>query len=173
MARSESSYSSLTYAAQLESMSYQQAKRDFDANGGAIISGVPFSGAMSQRDYNSAKQELRDRLDLKSIMAHQYQLAVADGDPTIVAAWSDCVAHLQGLIARMKPIDDDTVELSVEYHPAANAPAPVVQAGTHITNGRVVAGSEYLTQGKPREGKDSKGHQPLSIRSGRRAHYVD
>jgi hypothetical protein len=147
LARQESSYSSLVYASQLERMSYQEANSDFKANGGVSIAGIRFFADMGEKRYQRSIDDLRGKVDLTKIRGHQAQIAVADGDPTIVTAWQHCIQNQQGMVARMKPIDNNTLELIVEYRPHPNPVPPTVEPGTGITNAAVLRGEEFLKVG--------------------------
>lgn len=144
LSRREDSYSSLVYASRLEQMSYQEAMRDFQANGGATIKGIPFSASMSEQQYNSNLQRLKRSVDLTTVRSNSTQLVVADGDPTIVSAWENCILRSTGIIATMRPLDAQIIELSITFRPFPNAPAPTIDHGTHVTNATILAGGEFL-----------------------------
>lgn len=162
IARMENSYSSLVYAARLERKSYEEANREFQANGGITIKGIPFSAGMGQQAYNRAIQQLQGSTDFSEIRTYDVQLAVADGDPTIVGAWRDCISSYQGVVARMRPIDDRQIELIVEYRPHPNPQRPVVQPGTTVTNATIVAGAEVLRIGSAEIGISNP--RPITLR---------
>lgn len=147
IAQRERSFSSLVYAARLEQMSYQEAKRDFEANGGINIKGISFTAGMSEQNYSRSIERLRQSVDLAEVRSHEAQLVVADGDPAIVSAWQNCVGGLRGMVARIRPIDDTTAELIVEFRPFPGAQPPIVEPGGMVRNATVLSGDHYLQVG--------------------------
>ncbi len=153
LAQQERSYSSLVYASRLERMSHQEAMREFEASGGITLKGIPFRAGMSQEEYRSSIEQLRQSVDLTDVRAHEAQLVVADGDPEIVRAWQSCVAGLTGMTARMRPVDDQLVELIIEYRPPpGGTQSPVVDNSSGVRNAQIVAGGEYFEPNNSRIG---------------------
>lgn len=142
-------YSSLAYAARLERMNYDEARRTLSQSGSFSIPGVgSLTASSSESDFRRTMNLLRQSVDLSAVRENEAQLAVADGDPEIVRAWENCIGRLAGVVTRLRPLDDTTIQLIVVYRPyPGREGSPTIEPGTHVTGATIQAGGEYLVLG--------------------------
>ncbi len=142
--KSFSYYSSVVYAAELSQMTSDDARKSLSTAGAFDFDGYTISGNSSDDQLNQFNNSVQQSINVQQVLKYGAQIAVTDGDPTIVKAWSDCIGGYKGLVMTMTEIDPTLISLTVTYQPFPGSPTITVQGSYVEPPGSVVDGQQWL-----------------------------
>ena len=96
--RENSFFKQIIYSRFLSS-SFQQSKRDQSLGFGVPVGEIVLGGNYTEAQFNQKKQDVRRELSNQVVASNEVHTALASGDPTIVNAWTQCMAQAGGQLA--------------------------------------------------------------------------
>jgi hypothetical protein len=148
-------YASTVFAARLSTMTDDQAKTALSTGGTFNYLGYAIGGNFSGDQFKEFKNAVQKSIDVQQVLKYAAQVAVTDGDPTIVNAWLSCVRNYMGLVITMEEIDPTLIKVTLRYQAFPGMSTITVKDSFVEPPNVVVSGQGYLNANSTAIGFDT------------------
>lgn len=136
-------------AARLTTMTKSEAEKKFAGGANFALDGFPLGADYSDADYNSWVQQVKQSLDVDTLIKNERDILVSVADPTVVNAWVQCMQmNSSGLKATLSPNGPTQISMTVTWIPGPAADMSIeIAEDVEVVGAKLVAAADALKRG--------------------------